>query len=197
LNFRKGSTPVIQHSRFAVKLVLQRAATFIVSAIFVFISISGRLQAQNQKDVPEKTSQEQLADASGDWQVSWEGRMGTEQATLRLRQDGAKLSGTFKDVHGLSSVSGTISKTAGENKISFDVKFEGRYPFTTRFNGSASGGKLEGTSQGINVTDGAGAYLGHGGEIVHPEHPWTAIRIANQPAQSADSGSKVNPVAKN
>jgi hypothetical protein len=191
----KRSSPVIQHSRFGVRPVLRCAATLIFSAIFIFINIgiSGQLQALDRKDTSEKTSQPQLADASGDWQVSWEGRMGTEQGTLLLKQDGSKLTGTFKDLHGVSSVSGTVEG----NRISFEVKFEGKYPFSTRFTGAANGGKLEGKSQGINVNDGGGAYLGHGGEIVHPEHPWTAIRVANQPAQSASEGTKVNPVVKN
>jgi hypothetical protein len=90
------------------------------------------------------------------------------------------------------------------------VQFQGKYPFTTRFTGKITdakigAGKIEGTSQAINVNDGGGAYLGHGGEIVHPEHPWTATRVASQttPDQSDSNqagtkpGSGQNSPAKN
>jgi hypothetical protein len=131
-----------------------------------------------------------MADVSGDWQVSWQVRMGTDVGTLHLQQDGKKLTGTFKDLHGLSPVSGTID----ENRLSFEVQFQGKYPFTTKFTGTANGGKIEGTSQAINVNDGAGAYLGHGGEIVHPEHPWTATRASqpsSKPTGSSQSGANL------
>ncbi|HEY6301659.1 MAG TPA: hypothetical protein VIX14_01220 [Terriglobales bacterium] len=129
-------------------------------------------------------SHDQGADVSGDWQVSWRGRLGTEPGTLHLQQDGTRLSGTFKDVHGLSPLLGTVD----QNQISFDVQFQGPHPFTTRFTGNANGNKIEGISEAIGVA-GGGAYLGHGGEIVHPEHPWTAHRVANPPTPAAQPGS--------
>jgi type 1 fimbria pilin len=132
-------------------------------------------------------------DVSGKWQVSWQGRLGTEQCTLQLQQDGTKLTGTFQDVHGLSSLAGS----AEEKRISFDVQFQGPRPFTTRFTGTTDPtvdpGKIEGTSQAVGV-GGAGAYLGHAGEVVQPEHPWTAKRIPNQPSET---GSNPTPPARN
>jgi len=50
-----------------------------------------------------------------------------------------------------------------------------------RFSGTAEGGELKGTSQAVGV-GGPGAYLGHAGEVVQPEHPWTAKR-ANSSAK--------------
>jgi len=146
------------------------------------------------------------ADVSGKWQVSWQGRLGTEQCTLQLQQDGTKLTGTFQDVHGLSPLTGTVE----EKRISFDVQFQGPRPFTIQFTGTtdkiADGGKIEGTSQAVGV-GGAGAYLGHAGEVVQPEHPWTAKRVAehpvvnqpivSQPAQSGEANSNPNPPARN
>ena len=123
--------------------------------------------------------------------------MGTNPGTLHLQQSGPKLTGTFRDLHGLSPVSGTVD----ESRISFGVQFQGKYPFTTRFTGNLKSGKLEGTSEAIGVTGEGGAFLGHGGEVVHPEHPWTATRIENQPAHAGQpestQGSAANPPAKN
>jgi hypothetical protein len=157
----------------------------------VVLSAGQSQSAQRQKDAQKTTnakSHAQPADVSGDWQVSWEVRLGTDTGTLHLQQDGKKLTGTFKDLHGLSPLAGTID----ESRISFDVQFQGKYPFTTRFTGSANGGKMQGTSEAINVNDGGGAFLGHGGEIVHPEHPWTATRVVTAPAHSGESGSIPN-----
>lgn len=135
-------------------------------------------------------------DVSGKWQVSWQGRLGTEQCTLQLHQDGTKLTGTFQDQRGLSSLSGTIDG----KQISFEVQFQGPRPFTTRFTGTVDkttdADKIQGTSQAVGI-GGTGAYMGHAGEVTQPEHPWTAKRVANQPIQSSETGSNPNPPARN
>jgi hypothetical protein len=118
-------------------------------------------------------------DVTGNWQVAWQGRLGTEQCTLKLQSNNGALSGTFQNVRGTSPVSGILKG----NLISLDVKFQGARPYTTRFTGTAEDGKLTGTSQAMSA--GAnGAYLGHGGEIVEPEHPWTAKRILTQSSKN-------------
>jgi len=170
---------------------ISRCAVLCCTAICFATSLVSAEQSQAaspQKDLVENktsntTSHGQPADLSGDWQVSWEVRLGTDSGTLHLQQNRTKLTGTFKDLHGLSSVSGTIDET----RISFDVQFQGKYPFTTRFSGHLNNGKLEGTSEAIGVTGGGGAFLGHGGEVVHPEHPWTAARVANPPSRKVES----------
>jgi hypothetical protein len=170
-------------------------ALFCVVIFFItlFASAAQTQPAQTQKDAaPEKPAHAQPVDISGDWQVSWQGRMGAEECVLHLRQDGTKLTGTLKSLHGLSSLSGTVDDD--KKQISFDVKFEGPHPFTTRFTGTVNDGKIEGTSQAIGV-GGSGAYLGHAGEIVQPEHPWTAAHIANQPARTSEASSDPNPPA--
>jgi hypothetical protein len=111
-------------------------------------------------------------DVTGNWKVSWQGRLGTEQCLLHLQKDSGKLTGTFQDLRGTSPISGTVDGS----RISFEVHFPGPRPFTIRFSGTADGGKIEGTSQAVGVS-GSGAYLGHGGEVVQPEHPWTAKRV--------------------
>ncbi len=130
----------------------------------------------------EKPAHAPLADVSGDWQVSWQGRLGAEQCVLHLQQDGARLTGTLKTLRGVSPLSGTVD----EKRVSFDVQFQGPHPFTTRFIGTigtADSGKIDGTSQAVSVGTG-GAYLGHAGEVVQPEHPWTATRAANPAAKN-------------
>lgn len=145
----------------------------------------------------------QVANVGGDWQVVWTGRLGAEQCVLHLQQDGTKLTGTLKDLRGLSSLSGSID----EKQISFDVEFKGKYPFTTRFTGTVDAGKrdvkadnvkagitkIEGTSQAL----GSGAYLGHAGEVTQPDHPWTATRIAGQTSHSPEASTTPNATAKN
>jgi hypothetical protein len=175
----------------------RKCAVLFCTAIFAATSLASAEQSQaasTQKDAVENktsnaTSHGQPADLSGDWQVSWEVRLGTDSGTLHLQQNGTKLTGTLKDLHGLSPVSGTVDET----RISFDVQFQGKYPFTTRFTGRLNNGKLEGTSEAIGVTGGGGAFLGHGGEVVHPEHPWTATRVVNGPAHAGEASSTPNP----
>ena len=147
----------------------------ICAAIFLPLSTLGRAQ----ENPSTSSAAAPPADVSGKWQVSWQGRLGTEQCKLQLQRDGTKLTGTLQDQRGLSPLSGTVD----DKQISFDVKFQGPRPFTTRFKGTVDAGKIEGTSQAIGV-GGSGAYMGHAGEVVQPEHPWTAKRIVNPPPQT-------------
>jgi hypothetical protein len=148
-------------------------AIFLVSAFLLISSLLAVAQATGNS-APASNSSKPV-DASGKWQVAWTGRMGTEHCTLQLAQDSGKLKGTLQDQRGSSPLTGTVDGT----KISFDVQFQGPNPFTTRFIGTIDAGKISGTSQAVGV-GGAGAYLGHGGEVVQPEHPWTATRTAEQ-----------------
>jgi hypothetical protein len=137
-------------------------------------------------DVPPEGRSPRVA---GKWLVSWQARMGTEQATIELVQDGSKLSGTFHDLHHYAMLSGVIEG----KEISFAVEFQGLRPYTIGSTGTVEGDKIGGTSQAKNI-GGAGAYLGHGGEIVQPEHPWTATRPANPPSLQT---RKANPDTSN
>lgn len=153
-------------------------AVAILLACTVMVSVS-TAAAQSAEDSPATKPQ----DVSGTWQVSWQGRLGTEQGTLQLQQDGKNITGTFQDVHGLSSLSGTIEG----KQISYEVQFQGARPFTTRFTGTldktGEDAKIVGSSQAIGV-GATGAYMGHAGEVVQPEHPWSAKRAPTQPAPS-------------
>ena len=59
---------------------------------------------------------------------------------MQIQQDGSKLSGTFDDASGSSSVTGSV---AG-NKVSFSVQVQGR-PITVALTGTVDGDKMSGT----------------------------------------------------
>jgi len=157
--------------RFGVCLVVFSTILF-VPRFAPWLATAQTPPAQNS---PAQKPPGPPADVAGNWRVSWQGRLGTEEGTLHLQQEGAKLTGTFQDLHGISSLTGNVA----EKQLTFKVQFKGKYPFTTQFIGGVEGDKIEGTSQAVEVGAG-GAFLGHGGEVVHPEHPWTANRVAHQ-----------------
>jgi hypothetical protein len=162
----------------------------ILLAVAFVLTLSLFLPAQtnqNSSATPDIKNQ----DISGQWQVAWTGRLGTEQCTLQIEQASGKLKGTLQDQRGSSQLSGTVDGT----KVSFDVQFSGPHPFTTRFTGTVDADKMTGTSQAIGV-GGAGAYLGHGGEIVQPEHPWTAKRLANLTNPAAETKAETKADTK-
>jgi hypothetical protein len=191
---------VIQCPRFILSLffafIIAIPITLALSSSFAAAQADAQTSGQGQRDserdkdkAPDKPPHIQHAQVAGNWQVSWQGRLGTEQGTLTLHQDGTELAGTFKDFRGVMPLSGTVA----EKKLSFEVRFSGSRPFTTRFTGTADGDKLEGTSEAVGV----GAFLGHAGEIVHPEHPWTAKRVADEPSKSDQTSSNSNAPASN
>lgn len=112
------------------------------------------------------------AHVQGKWQASWTGRLGSEPVMLILKQHGAKLSGKLLRASDATQLSGTVVG----NEISFLVNFPGVKPYSILFKGTVKGDSIQGTSQAQNVGT-SSAYLGHGGEIVQPDHPWTATRI--------------------
>jgi hypothetical protein len=131
--------------------------------LFIAAALVGQAQSQ-----PAPTA---VVDVSGDWQASWQGRLGAEPCAIHILQDGGKLTGTLQDSRSASPLTGTIDGKT----ISFDVQFSGRRPFTIHFTGTVADGKIEGISQAVGI-GATGAYLGHGGEVKQPEHPWTASR---------------------
>jgi hypothetical protein len=182
---------VIKRYRFSLSLFFCCASVFAFTQPFAVAQseakqTTSQTTGQAQKDpVPDKASHVSPVVVAGNWQVSWQGRLGAEPVALHLQQDGAKLTGTFQDLHGVMPLSGAVD----EKKISFEVQFKGPRPFTTQFTGTVDDDKIEGTSQAVGVEGGGGAFLGHGGEVVHPEHPWTGKRIANQVTLSVQTGS--------
>lgn len=127
-------------------------------------------------------AQQDFVNVSGKWQASWQGRLGSEPITLDLKQNGAKLSGKLVRASGTRPLTGTVEG----NVISFTVNFTNPKPYMILFKGTIEGDSIKGSSQAQNVGK-SGAYLGHGGEIVQPDHPWTATREQRNQQQASKS----------
>ena len=128
---------------------------------FAFLLAAPLLLAQDSE-----SNNSQPANIGGDWQISWQSRNGSQQATMQVQQDGSKLSGTFQDASGSSSVTGSI---AGNN-VSFSVQIQGR-PMTLAFTGTIDGDKMSGTFQ---PQGGGGSRGGRGGG--QGSHTWSGVR---------------------
>ena len=127
-----------------------------------------------------QSNQSQSTNVGGAWQVSWQGREGSQQATMQLQQDGSKLSGTFQGPRGSSPVTGSVDG----NNISFNVQMQGRRgAMTLAFTGTIDGNKMSGTIQP------QGGREGHGGG--QGNRSWSAVRQQgssgrSEPAQRND-----------
>ena len=77
----------------------------------------------------------------GAWQLSWQGRDGSQQATIDIQQDGSKLIGTFQSPRGSSALTGSVDG----NHVSFSVQMQGRRNITLAFTGTIDGDKMSGT----------------------------------------------------
>ena len=128
---------------------------------FTFLLATPLLLAQSSD-----SNNSRPADIGGAWQISWQGRGGSQQATMQIEQDGTKLSGTFQDSGGSSPVTGNI---AGNN-VSFSVPVQGR-PMTLAFTGTIDGDKMSGTFQ---PQGGSGGRGGRGGG--QGNHTWSGAR---------------------
>ena len=98
-----------------------------------------------------------------------------------LRQSGDQLSGTFEENGQKFPLAGNIHGRA----ITFDVAFSGARPYTIEFKGAVDreGDDMAGTS----AMKGDGhVFLGHAGEQVLPDRPWTATKGLKRPNNSPD-----------
>jgi hypothetical protein len=108
---------------------------------------------------------------AGQWRLSWEGRIGTERATLVLQPEGSQLHGSFRTERASMSLSGSVQAT----KISFTVDFAGPPPYRILFSGEAHGDRIEGEAQPQDT--GGRAFAGHGGEVSADYYHWSATRV--------------------
>jgi len=90
--------------------------------------------------VQEGTQDSPAADLSGNWQVSFAGKQGSRQATMQIKQDSSKVSGSFEGERGSAPVSGTLNGS----DISFTVKAPRR---EISFTGTVHGNKMSGTTE--------------------------------------------------
>jgi hypothetical protein len=114
---------------------------------------------------------------AGQWQLSWQGRIGTEQASVVLQPDGQALSGSFRTARVTAPLSGSVQGP----KLSFAVDFPGPPAYCILFSGLAHGNQIEGEAQPQDRN--GRAFAGHGGEIARDYYTWSATRVAPQPAR--------------
>jgi hypothetical protein len=108
---------------------------------------------------------------TGRWQLSWRGRIGTEQAILAMRSHGQALGGSFDGAHGSLPLSGSLQGT----RVSFTVDFPGPPAYRILFSGVVQADRIEGKAQPQGV-DGS-AFAGHGGEVAPDYYNWSATRM--------------------
>jgi hypothetical protein len=143
-----------------VNLIQKRLCTF----VFALLLATPLLLAQGPQ-----SNESQPANVGGAWEISWQGRGGTQQGTMQIQQEGSQLSGTFEDASGSSSMTGSVSG----NNLSFNVHIQGR-PMTLAFTGTINGDKMSGTfsPQGGGGGGGRGGRGGAQGGI----HTWSGVR---------------------
>ena len=112
------------------------------------------------------------AGLAGQWQISWQGRIGTEQATVLLQPSGELLTGSFRSPRGSLPLSGSIHGP----KLSFAVDFPGPPPYRIVFSGIAQGNQIAGEAQPQAVN--GRVFAGHGGEVSPQYYTWSAVRAA-------------------
>jgi len=142
--------------------------------LFSFLLAASLLLAQDPQ-----SNNSQAANIGGAWQISWQARNGSQQATMEIQQDGSKLSGTFQDSSGSSS---SVSGSIAGNNVSFSVQIQGR-PMTLAFTGTIDGDKMSGTFQPQGGGGGGGGGRGGrgGGQ---GSHTWSGVRQQGSSGQS-------------
>jgi hypothetical protein len=141
--------------------------------VLVFLLAAPLLPAQESQ-----SNNSQLSNIAGAWQLSWQGRDGSQQATIRVQQDGSNLSGTLQGRRGSSQLTGSVSGSS----VSFNVQMQGRHTITLALTGTIDGDKMSGTFQ---PQGGGGGHEGR--RDGQGNHFWTAVR------QQGNSGRQSEP----
>ncbi len=83
-------------------------------------------------------------DISGEWEMTTEGRQGPQTSTMKIEQDGEKITVTMEGRMGEMTGEGTIK----DNKIEWKVTRETqRGEFTTTYTGTVDGNTMSGKSE--------------------------------------------------
>jgi hypothetical protein len=136
-----------------------------------FISRSARLIISAALLAATAACARPQAGFAGQWQLSWQGRIGTEQAMLLLQPAGEVLGGSFRNERGSVPLSGSVHAS----KLSFAVDFPGPPAYRIVFSGVVQGNQIQGDAQPLDVN--GRAFAGHGGEIARDYYAWTATRV--------------------
>jgi hypothetical protein len=119
--------------------------TLLKSSIVVMaaLALSAGLAAQTQ-DPPKPPAK--VIDVAGKWDMTLEMSIGTGNPTLEIKQDGAKITGTYTGRYGGAPIHGTIT----DRKISFscNIDAEGQSA-TMNFSGdiAADGQTMRGSAE--------------------------------------------------
>jgi hypothetical protein len=102
--------------------------------------------------VPLAQAQDQKSDVTGTWKWSQEGPGGSMEFTLKLKQDGEKLTGTITGFQGEESPieDGKVKEGTTSFKVTRD--FGGRTMVTT-YTGKVSGGSLKAKSETVFIME--------------------------------------------
>jgi hypothetical protein len=120
---------------------------------------------------------------AGNWQMSWQGRQGTQQGTLQLQQDGSKLTGTLEGPRGSAPITGNLDG----NNVSFQAELKGRRgSITLAFTGTLDGDKMNGTFQPQGGHGGRGR-RGQGEGGGQQSRTWSATRQSSGSGNGASS----------
>ena len=123
------SVPFLVCSLLAATGILVVANSLPPGAPVLAASFSGQDAAKNTS-AP--------ADLSGTWQMSWTGQNGAQrQASMEIKQDGSKLSGSFDGQRGTAPLSGKLDG----DQVSLTVKVR-RHDIS--FSGTVDGDKMSG-----------------------------------------------------
>ena len=96
--------------------------------------------ASTQPTQDNSVSSDSNPSAVGTWQVSWNAENGRQrQATMQLKQDGSKLSGSLETERGSAPLKGSLNGS----QINFNVKMPKR---EVSFSGTLKGAKMSGTT---------------------------------------------------
>jgi hypothetical protein len=108
---------------------------------------------------------------AGPWQLSWQGRIGTEQGTLLLQPSGQVVNGSLRTARGSAPLAGSLQGS----RLSFTVEFPGPPAYRIRFSGVAQGDQIQGEAEPQDA--GGRAFGGHGGEVARDYYRWSAQRM--------------------
>jgi hypothetical protein len=128
-----------------VLVKLLRSVSFFVCSLMVaggiVVATSLFAEASGAPAQDASSASATVPNLSGNWQLSWTAANGEQrQATMQIKQDGKKLSGTFEAPRGSVSLKGTCNG----NQISFTVKLPRRQ---ASFTGTVDGDKMTGTTE--------------------------------------------------
>jgi hypothetical protein len=113
---------------------MTRTRSWLVASLVVLIAL---VSAPTGAQTP-------VIDVTGDWQITVNSPMGARTTPLSLKQDGEKVSGSFKSAAGELPVTGTL--VDNELKLAFTLNVQGN-PIDISLDGKVAGESITGMAQ--------------------------------------------------